>query len=223
MNELLNALTRADRVCKEAYKHYNAASDMQGQCDALEAKSKKSKWKWAGIGFAVYYVGQLLAASVIGIFGSPDSFIVRALAIILGLAVIVLALRVGFGGYKQQKRKTNAEIARRQPQIQREQDAAEQIFEAHANEMDFLPVDYWYPMATDYLVKIVRSQRASDLGTAIDKLEEQMHRWKIEEANAQMVEQQMAQTAHLKSIRRSSKVNAAANVTNTIFNIASKL
>lgn len=38
-----------------------------------------------------------------------------------------------------------------------------------------------------------------------------------------MVNLQQQQTAHLASIKTSSKISAAANVTNTIFNIASRL
>lgn len=218
MNELLNALTRADQICKEANKHYTAATEMQSQCDALEAKAKKSKWKWVGIGVAAYYLVQAVLGQIALLFG--DNFFARILLLIVAAASIYVGVRVGRGGYKKEIRKVNAEIAKRQPQIQKEQAIGEQIFEDNINDMEFLPVDYWYPMATEYLVKVVRSQRANDLGTAIDKFEEQLHRWKIEEANAQMVEQQKIQSAHLKSIRRSSKISAAANVANAINNIA---
>jgi hypothetical protein len=78
-------------------------------------------------------------------------------------------------------------------------------------------------MATSYLVKAIASKRVDNLGDALDRFDAQLHRWKVEEANANLLAQQQAQTAHLKSISTSSKVNAAANVANTVFNIASRL
>ena len=53
--------------------------------------------------------------------------------------------------------------------------------------------------------------------------DEQLHRWKIEEANAEIVAQQKAQTANLNSIRKSRKVSAIAYTANAIVNISRKL
>lgn len=125
--------------------------------------------------------------------------------------------------YKKEQESVNSEIAKLQAQIEKEKGYAQQIFDDHVEELAFLPVDYWYPMATEYLMKVIQAKRANTLGEAIDKFEEQLHRWKIEEANAQMIAQQQQQTAHLASIKTSSKISAAANVTNTIFNIASRI
>ena len=50
--------------------------------------------------------------------------------------------------------------------------------------------------------------------------DEQLHRWKVEEANTSIVAQQQAQTEALKGIRKSSAINAAANVANAAANIS---
>ncbi len=93
------------------------------------------------------------------------------------------------------------------------------ILKDNYEDLKFLPEDYWYPLATGYLVKIISTRRADSLKEALDMFDAQLHRWKVEEANAEMVAQQQAQTAHLKSIRTSSKINAVANVMNTMNNM----
>lgn len=87
----------------------------------------------------------------------------------------------------------------------------------------FLPADYWYPMATEYLIKVVAAHRADSLKEALDLFDAQLHRWRVEEANNAILAQQQLQTAHLASIRTSSKISAAANVTNTLLNFANSL
>lgn len=129
----------------------------------------------------------------------------------------------GVGGYRAEKTALEAQISSLQKKAQQERDTAQQIFEENYEMLSFLPDDYWYPLATSYLIKAIASKRVGTLGEALDRFDAQLHRWKVEEANAALLAQQQAQTEHLKSIRTSSKVSAAANVTNTIFNIASRL
>ncbi len=91
--------------------------------------------------------------------------------------------------------------------------------EANFEDLKFLPDDYWYPLATGYLIKIISTQRADSLKEALDMFDAQLHRWKVEEANAEIIAQQQTQTAHPKSIRTGSKINAAANVINGLNNM----
>jgi hypothetical protein len=62
------------------------------------------------------------------------------------------------------------------------------------------------------LVKIVSAGRAETINQALTMLDEQLHRWKIEQTNDQILAQQQSQTAALKGIRTSSAINATANV-----------
>lgn len=77
-------------------------------------------------------------------------------------------------------------------------------------------------MATEYLIKVVAAGRADSLKEALNLFDAQLHRWRVEEANNAILAQQL-QTAHLASIRTSSKISAAANVTNTLLNFANSL
>lgn len=215
MNELLQALSTADRICKQANPHYEKVSVMEQQCVERMEKQKKAKKKWIIIGIVVWVLGGYILGAIFS--GIP------VLGAVASIGSIVLGVFIGMNGFKKETGETEEFIAKMQSQIEKEKAAAQQIFDNHIDELAFLPVDYWYPMATEYMVKAVQAKRADTLGEAIDKFEEQLHRWKIEEANAQMVNLQQQQTAHLASIKTSSKVSAAANVANTMFNIASKL
>ena len=136
---------------------------------------------------------------------------------------LALGIILGYSIYKKGQGEFKAESAKRQKAIEKEKAAAQQIFDNNVNDLTFLPVDYWYPLATEYLVKVVQADRANTLAEALTMFDEQLHRWKIEEANAEIVAQQKAQTANLNSIRKSSKVSAIANTANAIVNISSKL
>lgn len=204
METLLNALHNADRICGQTNIHFEKAAEMIQQIEILTAKIKKAKKKWIGIGFGLWFVGGSISA-------------------ILALLGIIGGVVFGVGGYRAEKTALEAQISSLQKKAQQERDAAQQIFEENYEMLSFLPDDYWYPLATSYLVKAIASKRVGTLGEALDRFDAQLHRWKVEEANAALLAQQQAQTEHLKSIRTSSKVSAAANVTNTIFNIASRL
>ena len=203
METLLNALQNADRICGQTNIHFEKAAQMERQIEIVTAKIKKAKKKWIGIGFGLWFVCGCIGA-------------------ILALLGIIGGVVVGIGGYRNEKASLEAQISNLRNKAQKERNAAQQIFEENYEALSFLPDDYWYPLATSYLIKVIESQRVESLREALDHFDAQLHRWKVEEANAAIVTEQRAQTVHLKSIRTSSKVNAAANVTNAIFNIASR-
>lgn len=225
MKELIQTLTEVNAACNQAQPHLDHANELQQEADTILAKSQKAKRKWTIIGI----VGWFILSRISGLIGNLFSnipVIGSALRIIIILIAAIgggfLAYRVANTRYKREKETVNSQINDLATQRQAELDRASAIFNNHNTVMSLLPSEYWYPMATGYLLKAVQTGRATTLGEAIDKYEEQLHRWKIEEANAQMVAQQEQQTAHLKSIRTSNKINAAANVTNAFVNIASK-
>lgn len=218
MNTLLENLRNADRICKQAHTHYTQITKLEQRESYLADSLKKARTKWTIIGVVIWVIGSSIGSAFKGI-----PVLGMILPVIFGFGFIYLGYRFGSTGYKKEKDSADQETMQLQSQINKEQSLAQQIFDSHQEELAFLPTDYWYPLATEYLVKVVQARRADTLGEAIDKFEEQLHRWKIQEANAQMVAQQQQQTAHLASIKTSSRISAAANVTNTIFNIANHI
>ncbi len=186
----------------------------------VQKKSAKIKGIIAGV--AAWFVIGSIGNVLVSLLGNIAIFVmmVNSISQFGGLA---LGIILGYSIYKKGQGEFKAESAKRQKAIEKEKAAAQQIFDNNVNDLAFLPVDYWYPLATEYLVKVVQADRANSLAEALSMFDEQLHRWKIEEANAEIVAQQKAQTANLNSIRKSSKVSAIANTANAIVNISSKL
>lgn len=222
-NGLLQKLINADRICKQANVHYQEAVKLEQQDIEQRASTKRSaKIKGIVAGVAAWFIIGSLGNVLIALVANIEMLVmmVNSMSQFGGLA---LGIILGYGIYKKTKNESEAGSATRQKVIEKEKAAAQQIFDDNVDDLAFLPVDYWYPLATEYLVKVVRADRADTLAEALSMFDEQLHRWKIEEANAEIVAQQRAQTANLKSIRKSSKVSAIANTANAIVNISSKL
>lgn len=218
MEQLLTALRRADLICKQANTHFDRAAKIEQQLNALATEQKKSKTKWIIIGFAIWFAAGMVGAILQGI-----PAVGMVLSALVSLAGLTAAVYLGMNGFRREQAALAAKISAVQRKAQEERNLGQQVFADHYEALAFLPDDYWYPMATSYLVKAVNSRRVTNLGEALDRFDAQRHRWQVEEANAHLVAQQQAQTAHLRSISTSSKVSAVANVTNTLFNIASRL
>lgn len=214
MEELLNALQNADGICGRANIHLEKAAQCDGEAAALEADLNKKTIIMCIAGVAVWLFSGLIGNSIgkIPVVGGIFQFIF-SLGVI-GIIVYFVWMR---------RKALNAKLTAKKDEAAQERAQAQQIFDENGEALAFLPSDYWYPLATSYLVKAVATNRVAGLAEALDKFDEQLHRWKVEEANASILAQQEEQTAYLKSIKVSNKVNAAANISNVIFNIASRL
>lgn len=207
MQNLLEALQNADRICRQANVHFENAAQIERQLPGIPAKLKKERIKWVLLGIGVWYLGNAIFLLLRGIpLLGPILFTVG------GIASFGAGAYLAFTKCKSAKEKADTQYAQMSNQIQQERNEAQMIFEENYEALKFLPDDYWYPMATEYLVKAIASQRVTTLGDALDRYDAQLHRWKVEEANAQILAQQQLQSAHLKSIEKSSRISAAANV-----------
>lgn len=64
-----------------------------------------------------------------------------------------------------------------------------------------IPTRYIYANGINYMKELIGSGRANTLAEAIDKLEEQEHRWGIEAQNNEIIRQQQEQSNELRSIK----------------------
>lgn len=215
MENLLEKLQQADVVCKEANRHFAAGAAAVEEAQlALEkfGTPKKRLLRIAGYAFGAAVAADGLAIMFL-------SWLPQFLQVLPGWCA------AGFVVWQQLKKYRILQenlAAARKLQAQ-EQAAGEDIFARNLEKVRFLPADYWYPMATEYLIKVVAAHRAGSLKEALNLFDAQLHRWRVEEANNAILAQQQLQTAHLASIRTSSKISAAANVTNTLLNFANSL
>lgn len=193
---LLGQLQQAHAVCCRTNVYFEKAAELENEAAALGFLSQKRKKNF-------------IVANVIGVIVTMGSLLMFTL---IGIPFVIIA---------QKKRAKQADELRQQ--ASREREHARDIFEENYALLSFLPVDYWYPMATEYMIKMVQTDRAANLPSALDLFDAQLHRWKVEDANAQIIRQQQMQTSQLQGIRTSSAVNAAASVANVAFNIARHL
>lgn len=74
------------------------------------------------------------------------------------------------------------------------------IQEILARSESCIPARYIYANAVNYIRELIAAGRAKTLADAIDRLEEQEHRWEVEAQNNQMILEQKEQSARLRSI-----------------------
>lgn len=97
------------------------------------------------------------------------------------------------------------------------------VFDSNPAIIGFLPQEYRYTEAIDYMMSMVASDRAATLPQALQLFDEYDHRRTLESQNRQILDQQQLQNAQLQSLNRTAKINAGANIAGTIFSIANKL
>ena len=177
--ELLQKLINADRICKQTNVHYQEAVKLEQQDMEQQASTKKSaKIKGIIACVAAWFVIGSIGNVLVSLLGNIAIFVmmVNSISQFGGLA---LGIILGYSIYKKGQGEFKAESAKRQKAIEKEKAAAQQIFDNNVNDLAFLPVDYWYPLATEYLVKVVQADRANSLAEALSMFDEQLHRWKI--------------------------------------------
>lgn len=201
MGELLNRVLRANAICEAAYKYFNQAEKFETMNVNLRTKKKKVIKRTLIVG------GIALMIFSSALDGSTMWGIVMLM--IVGVIGVYIFSRIA---------QLNLQIASNNKAINKEIGLGQQTLEANMSGIEFIPRDYWFPKATQYIVKVVQAGRTESLNEVLNMLDSQIHRWNVEDANQQMILQQQMQTAHLKSIRKSSKVSAAANVGNFISN-----
>ena len=207
MNQLAEQLRAADQICTEAYPFFEKAASVRVDTDAKAKKCKKTA-KIISVAAAVVFVG--LASNLRAAFLREHPVIILAAGIALGIILYKIVLLPKIESVRSAS--MNAADA--------EEAKGARILEDNVPTLSIIPNDYWYPMATNYLLKVVQTGRADTVNQALQMFDEQLHRWKVEEANASIVAQQKAQTEALKGIRRSSAINAAANVVNAAANVS---
>lgn len=184
MDNLLQALINADRVCREAHEYFERANNMEIQNHNAMLRSIKR------LKFLAIILGLVLAwICVAGMNDNADFMLLTTLC--------VICLYFYLKGLLKKKHEKKSE-----QQCGAERLQGQNILEANKNALAFLPSDYWYPLATNFMLKAVQAGRATTLPEAIDKFEEQLHRWKLEESNAQILAQQQAQSQQLASIAK---------------------
>ena len=213
--ELGEKLARANYIITEAFKHLETAEGIRNEA----ARKEKSRKTWD----VLISIGIAYGASII-LPGCIALLLPRNNTVLLGVLSLVFsigAVFIGIAVYKKKFSPATKEYAdNMRKRALAEQTHGECLLEKNANDIVFIPSGYRYPLATNYLMNIVQTGRATTLNEALAMFDLQLHRWKVEDANAAILEQQMMQTRALSGIRKSSAVNATANVVNMAANVS---
>lgn len=214
MNETLKKLINANNIITSAYERFDEGEREYQRIEAKYRRSKEAKGKVYLFAAAPFVLGLLCAWCLL----ASHSFIAVILAAI-SFAGIAFVARVEKKANKKADEKKKAEIE----EAEKIYAEGNSIMQVNINEISFIPADYRYPLAVNYLVQCFRDSRAETMNEALSMFDEQLHRWKMENAQQQMIEQQNAQLRQLGGIRRDIKVNTAVNVAHGVFDVLSRL
>lgn len=79
------------------------------------------------------------------------------------------------------------------------------LLQKHSEELNTIPQKYWCPRATKFIIEVIKNGRATTLAEAYDKLEEQIHRWNLEDAARENYRIQCEQVESLRKIERNTR------------------
>ena len=117
---------------------------------------------------------------------------------------------VGIIPFKPKKHIAKAEECEKK--AQENFNAVGEIIKKYSDCLAVIPQKYWYPLATGYIAEVISNGCATTISIALDKLEEQIHRWNMERSMQQQVSLQIAQRESLRRIQTNTAVSAVANV-----------
>ena len=89
---------------------------------------------------------------------------------------------------------------------------AQSLFANNSKQLEFLPEDYRYPLATEYMIKVVGTGRAGNINEALNMFDEQMHRWTMEQSAKSILAEQKRQSQQLRALQGTASAAAVASV-----------
>lgn len=137
-------------------------------------------------------------------------------AFIIGIIIIVIGIIIDVNRRKDIKWGNDYQIRTLTEENETKMKEMEKVISVHKPRFKSIPDKYFYPIAIEYFIEVIRDGRAEDMKTSMNLYEEQVHRWKMEDmTRASMLAQQQA-AANSAAIRRSSAINATANVVSAV-------
>ena len=190
-DKMLEKLMEAREIIAEADRHYDRADELE----LLSLKAKKKTRRKIIFG--------AIGASIFSLVGESN----------MGLLTLVMeaALVVAVIAYVRHIIRT-AEAKGLIEQMNREIEIANRILGSNEDKLAFLSGEYRSVRAIDYIINVLHAGRAQDLNQALAMCDEQMHRWKLEEANEAMYAEMMSQSRRLKNIDRATTADAVVNL-----------
>ena len=230
MTDLLSSLISANNVIVNAYTKWEEGARLRAQAASFQKTRKQDLMTrtivlTGGI-FATCFMGLLVIVGIPAWLFQSEPMVIGGFLFTLPVSLVVTV----FGYARFVHPKTKKDEAKIKDDYNAAMERAAQITQAgtdviqeNVSEIIFLPDEYCYPLATGYLVKCVQQQRANSLQEALDKFDEQLHRWTLEANQQEMLRQQQLQSQQLNAIRHSIDFNTAVTAAGFATDILSRL
>ncbi|MCR5324422.1 MAG: zinc ribbon domain-containing protein [Lachnospiraceae bacterium] len=176
----------ADEVIRKAFTYVDAAHGYERSPRLKEPK------KWVTIVFGFIEVVFFLAA-VMGLaeslfkgssFETPATLLSFVIGLVGGIALIRLVLK--FDSKKRNELKEKIFSCYNE---------AVRILDENESVVECIPSSYRYPIASEFILQKFQEGRVTTMSEALDKYDEQLHRWKVEASYSAMYEEYLEQSA----------------------------
>ena len=202
--ELYQSLVSATKYCQVCEQVCEYLQIKQEAIKAFEQHHAEIQWKkLRSIWKMLLFSGLIFISSVIflivgmSMIANGETFneisVVIAIVIITLLLFIVAIIRLiknNKDSHHTYENEIKPKITEGQIEIKEIKEGAEKYEETYGYLLDFLPVKYRNLEATSFMLMAVTDQRAETLKEAMNLYEEQLHRWKVEDAVQKNIEMQ---------------------------------
>ena len=196
MNELKNQVTEINNVIMTAFQHFNTANqirnDMRRRAGGFSAWFSRLwiVWKILLVLVGIQAIGFM---AILSVFSAAEKYYQVPIVIIA-----IAALIVYFGINQHKKNETiKGELT---ASADTEDEEGYRIISQNADLLRLLPSEYLYPLATEYIAKMINSDRADSIKEALSMYDEQQHRWTMEQNMSNMMNLQISQLNALRNI-----------------------
>lgn len=221
-------IAKLQQVLPKMIRIDNTDASIQQKKKEKEMVDKNEKGKFrVGLFLIIYILSLCALEGVLGlltmIIGSITSHHLYFMDTVYGIIVIpwLIGLIIGTIIVLKKDKRCKEKATRRILELEDEIKVLEQKNETEIRglfpEIQIVPSNYRYVIAVQYIVESFQNRRADTLKEAINLYEEQLHRWKLENASEQMLTLQRQQMSELNKINANTTVSAIAN-TITAFN-----
>ena len=190
MNQLADQLQDANRVCEKANQYFEEARDILDEERRKRNIAKGFIYGFVFVGIAAFVWCQLM---------SRWPLVYASIPLFLG-GVVIFAADAIFD-------KNSPKVLKKAETYNKK---GKQLITENESVLSIIPDDYWYPLATNYLYKAIAYGRADSIKEALQLYDEQLHRWKMEEASSNIARQLEKQIRALQSISTSVDANTAS-------------
>lgn len=183
--------------------------------EELAKLNKKRSWILKVLIYTT--IGEVVFAILAEIFNAVFRENALGYTMLAAAFIAVIVMLVKFDkAIKTNKARKIADISGK---IRAEQAWIDGFYTKNWNSVQHIPSAYRNTESLVVMLNYVQDGRADNLQTAMNLCDAQLHRWRMEDMQNRIVEENRNQSESLRSIRRSSKTTAAASVANVFIKL----